>query len=136
MIITETLHSGEFLDYEGNIIRVTFTKDKELGIFLSPSTVNVGKDGGEFIIEAYINVADGKLSGTSVMGDAYSWGVTLQSMYKDDYVNADGYTVHKYKLTIPKNTSGTARESKDDVGFSYTYNGTRLEKFITIKQSS
>lgn len=69
MIITKTLHSGEFLDYEGNIIRVTFTEDRELGIFLSPATVDVGKDGGEFII----NVEDEKISGTSVMGDAYSW---------------------------------------------------------------
>ena len=136
MIITKTLHSGEFLDYEGNIIRVTFTEDRELGIFLSPSTVNVSKDGGVFIIEAYINVADGKISGTQVTGNAYSWGVMLQSMSYDDYVNADGYTVSKYKLIIPQNTSGKARESKDDVGFSYTYNGTRLEKFITIKQSS
>lgn len=57
-------------------------------------------------------------------------------MYSDNYVNDEGYTVSKYKLTIPKNTSGTARESKDDVGFRYTYNGTVLEKFITIKQSN
>lgn len=136
MIITETLHSGEFLDYEGNIIRVTFTKDKELGIFLSPSTVDVGKDGGEFIIEAYINVAGETISGTSLTGDAYRWGVKLQGMFYDDYVNADGYTVSKYKLTIPQNTTGKARESKDDVVFSCNYNGILLEKFITIKQSS
>lgn len=136
MILTKTLHSGEFLDYEGNIIRVTFSKDEELEIFLSPSTINVGKDGGEFIIEAYINVAGEEISASSLTGNAYTWGVKLQGMFYDDYVNADGYTVSKYKLTIPKNTSGKARESKGDVGFSHTYNGTRLEKTITIKQSS
>lgn len=136
MIITKTLHSGEFLDYEGNIIRVTFTEDRELEIFLSPSTVNVGKDGGEFIIEAYINVAGGNISGTSLTGNAFRWGVKLQGMFYDDYVNADGYTVSKYKLTIPENTSGKARESKGEVGLIYNYNGSELKKTITIKQSS
>jgi hypothetical protein len=136
MIITKTLHSGEFLDYEGNIIRVTFTKDTELELFFSQYTVDVGKDGGEFIIETYINNAGDYSFISSVTGNAFRWGVSFSSMFNDEYVNADGFTVHKYKLTIPQNTTGKARESKGEVGLTYNYNGSELKKTITIKQSS
>lgn len=136
MIITKTLHSGEFLDYEGNIIRVTFTKDEELELFFSQYTVDVGKDGGEFIIEAYINNAGDYSFISGVTGNAFRWGVSFSSMFNDEYVNADGFTVHKYKLTIPQNTTGKARESKGEVGLTYNYNGSELKKTITIKQSS
>ena len=87
-----TLHSGEFLDYEGNIIRVTFKTDVDFVV--SIDTITCGGSGGVYEVTAYVTHSKYTIGHRIT---SYDWS---KIELIDKYINSDNHNVYKYKITV------------------------------------
>lgn len=126
------LHSGEFLDYEGNTIRVTFYEEKHL--WMNMSDIHAPAQGGVYLIHLWSDVG-----GAFLYSSDYEW--VSNPAYVESYTNKDGYIVNVYRVVISNMPSGTIERSAKlyaDVEF---YNPDEMDgyedsmiKTITITQ--
>lgn len=84
------LHSGEFLDYDGNTIRVSFYKEYHL--WVSTSVISAPYTGGEYDLEVWSDAGYVKIR--DFVADWFS----VRSL--GDYKNDEGLTVSKYRIII------------------------------------
>ena len=85
------LHSGQFTDYDGNTIKVSFYKEYHL--WVSTTSITAPYTGGEYDIEIWSDVGDAWISDSG-----YDW--ISDPIFKGSYRNADGHTVYKYTIQI------------------------------------
>ena len=85
------LHSGKFLDYDGNTITVTFYEEKHL--WVSRTSITAPYTGGEYMIEVWSDVGDAYINDSAV-----SW--IDDPIYQGSYKNSEGHTVCKYLIKI------------------------------------
>lgn len=100
------LHSGQFLDYDGNIIKVTFYKEKHL--WISKRSIVSPASGGEFEVEVWSDAGEAKIYERD-----YDW-VELET--NGSYINKEGHSVYKYIFKVAKNNSGPSRTATFSVG--------------------
>lgn len=125
------LHSGQFLDYEGNIIRITFYQEKHL--WVSITAIIAPYTGGEYDVEVWSDVGD-----AIIYDSAYDW--ISDPIFQGSYKNDDGHTVYKYKIQIKgRDFLGVAATGSLNVGVEINdfsqlegYDGEQLKKTITI----
>ena len=128
------LHSGQFLDYDGNIIRITFYQEKHL--WVSRTSITTPYTGGEYDVEVWSDVGDAYINDSPV-----SW--IDDPIYQGSYKNSDGHTVYKYKIKIAgRPFVGVTQTATFNVGVEITdsetlnelneYDDTILTKTITI----
>lgn len=125
------LHSGQFLDYDGNIIRITFYQEKHL--WVSRTSITTPYTGGEYDVEVWSDVGDAYINDSPV-----SW--IDDPIYQGSYKNSDGHTVYKYKIKIAGrplmgHTQATTFNVSVDISNPEEYNDyddTILTKTITI----
>jgi hypothetical protein len=90
------LHSGEFVNYEGKTIRVSFYIEKHL--WVSVSEIEVSALGGTYEVEVWSDAGD-----ALIYNSQESWiGLSSNGMY----VNNEGHNVYKYKITVKRNSVG------------------------------
>jgi hypothetical protein len=90
------LHSGEFVNYEGKTIRVSFYIEKHL--WVSVSEIEVSALGGTYEVEVWSDAGD-----ALIYDSQESWiGLYSNGMY----VNNEGHNVYKYKITVKRNSVG------------------------------
>lgn len=125
------LHSGEFLDYDGNTIRVTFYKEKHL--WVSRSSITAPYTGGEYEIEVWSDIGD-----AVIYDSQYDW--ISDPIFGGSYKNSEGHTVYKYKIQISGRpfvgvaTTGTLNVGVEEIWTEdhNGWDGERLNKTITI----
>ena len=96
------LHSGQFLDYDGNTIKVTFYKEKHL--WISRRSITSPGSGGDFEVEVWSDAGDAKIYECD-----YDWVELISS---GSYINKEGYSVYKYIFRVASNNGvliGSAR---------------------------
>lgn len=130
------LHSGKFLDYDGNTITVTFYDEKHL--WVSMTSITAPAVGGAYEFEVWTNV-DGYPCLRDGEGDDYTDWVTIQNV--GAYTTTDGCAATKYILTfigrdpdvlITQPKTGTLTFIIEDADYPDDYEGEPLEKTITI----
>lgn len=125
------LHSGQFLDYDGNTIKITFYQEKHL--WVSTTSITAPYTGGEYEVEVWSDVGDAE-----IYDSEYDW---IEPISAGSYKNSDGYTVYKYKIHITgRDFFGAAATGSLNVGVEITestegYDGERLRKTITIRRN-
>ena len=103
------LHSGQFLDYDGNTIKVTFYKEKHL--WISKRSIVSPASGGEFEVEVWSDAGEAKIYERN-----YDW-VELET--NGSYINKEGYSVYKYIFRVASNNGvliGSSRTGTFNVG--------------------
>ena len=85
------LHSGQFIDYDGNTIKITFYQEKHL--WVSRTNITAPYTGGEYEVEVWSDVGD-----ALIYDSAYDW--ISDPISQGSYKNSDGHTVYKYKIQI------------------------------------
>lgn len=133
------LHSGQFLDYDGNIIRITFYQEKHL--WVSRTNITAPYTGGEYEVEVWSDVEKGEPCLRDGDGDNYEdW---LRISGGETYTTQDGYKATKYRLTvigrdpdilIGGTKTGTLTFIIEDAGYPVGYEGDPLTKTITISR--
>lgn len=126
----KVLHSGEFLDHDGNTIRVTFYEEKHLWVSLSSITSPF--TGGDYEVEVWSDAGEAEIYGSPI-----DW---LTISFIGSYRNKEGHNVYKYKFSITGRpqfgTSQTvyvnAGVQIEDVGQFEGYDDKTLTKTITI----
>ena len=125
------LHSGQFLDYDGNTIKITFYQEKHL--WVSRSSITAPYTGGEYEVEVWSDVGD-----AVIYDSAYDW--ISDPISGGSYKNSDGHTVYKYKIQITGrdfvgvSTTGSLNVGVEISDFSQLegYDREQLTKTITI----
>lgn len=125
------LHSGQFLDYDGNIIKITFYQEKHL--WVSRTSIVAPYTGGEYVVEVWSDAGVAYINDSTV-----SW--IDDPIYQGSYKNSDGHTVYKYKIKIAGrpllgNTQTATFNVMVDISNPEEYNDyddTTLTKTITI----
>lgn len=125
------LHSGQFLDYDGNTIKITFYQEKHL--WVSTTSITAPYTGGEYEVEVWSDVGDAVL-----YDSAYDW--ISDPISQGSYMNADGHRVYKYKIQISGrpfvgvSTTGSLNVGVEinDYGQLEGYDREQLKKTITI----
>lgn len=125
------LHSGDFLDYDGNTIKITFYNEKHLWVSITRLSVPIS--GGSYIIEVWSDAGDAYISNSE-----YDW--IINPTFLNSYTNIDGQTVKRYRIDV----SGRHTMTAPRTGFLYAqvnytedmseYEGAYLNKTITIYQ--
>lgn len=138
------LHSGQFLDYDGNIIRITFYQEKHL--WVSRTNITAPYTGGEYEFEVWSDcglamLRDGEddkfYDGVDAEGNPIYWA-TID--IKKTYTNDEGHTVNRYSLTIKDNKTliGSSRRAELTITVEDTYDTDGYEgdltKTITISR--
>ena len=118
------LHSGEFLDYDGNTIRVTFYTETHL--WVSTTSIYTPYTGGDITVEVWSDA--GRASIKSKSADWVSYSV---SSY---YTTKDGYQATRYKVSVQgREFMGVPNQKATlDVGVN---NDSSLTKTITITRA-
>ena len=126
------LHSGQFLDYDGNTITITFYQEKHL--WVSTTSITDGGGGGEYEVDVWSDAGDAEIYITT-----HDW---LKCEFVSRSVNTDGIPVYKYRFTIASNGGvmiNSYRTAQFNVGVQITdvgqfegYDNTTLKKTITI----
>jgi hypothetical protein len=109
------LHSGQFLDHDGNIIKITFYKEKHL--WISRRSIVSPGSGGEFEVEVWSDAGD-----AIIYERDYDW-VELES--NGAYKNSEGQWVYKYIFRVASNNGvliGSARTGTFSVGVETNWN--------------
>ena len=138
MKVREILHSGDFLDYDGNTIRVKFEHYKDIHLNINTTELVTPANGGEYIIEVWVNDNSKEYNYTTFVPGAdefisMNW-ISLSVIFKEDYINDEGYTVTKYKLTVKAKTGSTTRKGTAEIAVSgYSDVSTYPEFTKTIK---
>lgn len=131
------LHSGEFLDYDGNTIKITFYQEKHL--WVSRSSITAPYTGGEYDIDIWTDVEEGEPYLRDGDGEDYADWLSISRV--ESYTTKDGYTAAKYRLTvigrkpdslIGGTKTGTLTFIIEDAGYPDGYEGEPLTKTITI----
>lgn len=127
------LHSGRFLDYDGNTITVTFYEEKHL--WVSRTSITSSGAGGVYDIDVWSDAGDAEIYITQ----QYDW---LKCEFVSRTINRDGIPVYKYRFTVSSNDGvliGSYRTAQFNVGVVITdvgqfegYDNTTLSKTITI----
>lgn len=125
------LHSGQFLDYDGNTIRVTFYKEKHL--WVSTTSIVAPYTGGEYMVEVWSDIGD-----AVIYDSRYDW--ISDPIFQGSYKNSEGHTVYKYKIQIAgRDFVGVSTTGSLNVGVEEIWtedhngwDGERLNKTITI----
>lgn len=91
-MIVITTHSGDFLDYDGNTIRVTFKTDVDFVV--SMDTITCGRSGGVYEVTAYVTNSKYTIGHRIT---SYDWS-SIELI--DNYINSDNHNVYKYKITV------------------------------------
>lgn len=128
------LHSGEFLDYDGNTIRVTFYNEKHL--WVSPTQfTDLPKKGCSIDVDVWSDAG----GGTFNTSNTSSW-VKIETISKVGK-NRYGYDVFRLRFTVSENKSSWTRTGNISITFSPNnlenkseYDSTSLTKIITITQ--
>lgn len=120
------LHSGQFLDYDGNTIKVTFYKEKRL--WVSTTSITTPSTGGEYEVEVWSDAGD-----AVIYDSAYDW--ISDPLFIESFTR-DGCSVYKYKITVDgRPLTGYTQTGYLNVGVETTdttgYEGS-LNKTITI----
>lgn len=121
------LHSGQFLDYDGNTIKVTFYKEKHL--WVSRTSITTPYTGGEYEVEVWSDAGD-----AVIYDSAYDW--ISHPTFIESFTR-NGCTVYKYKITVAgRPLMGYTQTGDLNVGVETTtdttgYEGS-LNKTITI----
>lgn len=127
------LHSGEFLDYDGNTIRVSFYDEKHL--WVSKTSITTSRDGGDYIVEVWSDAGDAE-----IYDSQYNW--ISDPIFIESYRNSEGHRVYKYGIKISaKPGIQPQRNGSLNVGVEITgdinineYDENDLHKTITITQ--
>jgi hypothetical protein len=109
------LHSGQFLDYDGNIIKVSFYKEKHL--WISRRSITSPGSGGDFEVEVWSDAGE-----AIIYERDYDWVELISS---GSYRNKDGQTVYKYIFRVASNNGvliGSARTGTFSVGVETNWN--------------
>lgn len=125
------LHSGQFLDYDGNIIKVTFYQEKHL--WVSRTSIVAPYTGGEYEVEVWSDVGD-----AVIYDSQYEW--ISDPIFQGSYKNSEGHTVYKYKIQIAgRDFVGVSTTGSLNVGVEEIWtedhngwDGEQLTKTITI----
>ena len=125
------LHSGQFLDYDGNTIKITFYQEKHL--WVSTTSITAPYTGGEYEVEVWSDVGDAWIADS-----AYDW--ISDPISGGRYRNSEGHYVAKYKIVITGrdyvggSTTGSLNVYVDinDFGQLEGYDREQLKKTITI----
>ena len=140
MKVREILHSGDFLDYDGNTIRVKFEHYKDIHLNINTTELVAPANGGEYIIEVWVNDNSEKYTyGTAVVDDefhSYKW-IALTRIFNEEYINDEGYTVTKFKLIVNAKTDSTMRNGSASIyvsGYSDDLTYPEFTKIIKITQ--
>lgn len=141
MIVREILHSGDFLDYDGNTIRVKFEHYKDIHLNINTTELVAPANGGEYIIEVWVNDNSEEYKYTTFVPggdefDSWKW-IEMSIIFNEDYVNDEGYTVTKYKLTVKAKTDSTMRKGTAEIavsGYSDDLTYPEFTKIIKITQ--
>ena len=86
----DILHSGSFLDYDGNTITVTFYTQTHL--WVSNTSIWCPYTGGDYEVEVWSDSGSAEIAPSQ-----YSW-ITLSE--PKTYTNKYGYVVSRYTITI------------------------------------
>ena len=118
------LHSGEFLDYDGNTIRVTFYTETHL--WVSKTTIGVPYTGGDITVEVWSDAGRAYIKSKSA-----DWVSHSVSSY---YTTKDGYQATRYKVSVQgREFMGVPNQKATlDVGVN---NDSSLTKTITITRA-
>lgn len=106
------LHSGQFLDYDGNTIKVTFYKEKHL--WISKRSIVSPASGGEFNVEVWSDAGD-----AIIYERDYDW---VELVSNGAYRNKEGYSVYKYIFRVASNNGGSSRTATFGVGVETNWN--------------
>lgn len=125
------LHSGQFLDYDGNTITITFYQEKHL--WVSRTSITTPYTGGEYEVEVWSDVGDAWIS------DSQSTWVSDPQLL-GSYTNDEGHRVYKYKFVVDgRPLMGHTQVSTfnvnvdiNDYGQLEGYDTEQLKKTITI----
>ena len=117
------LHSGEFLDYDGNTIRVSFYKEYHL--WVSTSVISAPYTGGEYDLEVWSD------AGYVDIRDFDADWFSVRSL--GDYKNDEGLTVSKYRIIItgrpPEVLAGTKLTAELTFFLEAQYDGIDLKDY-------
>ena len=117
------LHSGEFLDYDGNTIRVSFYKEYHL--WVSTTSITAPYTGGEYDLEVWSDAGYVKIRDF----DADWFSVSRLGNYK----NSEGHTVYKYRIIItgrpPEELAGTKLTAELTFFLESQYDGVDLKDY-------
>ena len=101
------LHSGEFLDHDGNTIRVTFYTQNNL--WISKSVIITPPTGGTYSVEVWSDAGDAE-----IFDSPYDW---IEPIQTGSYINKDGYSVYQYNIIVSgRSESGEERTVTLNVG--------------------
>lgn len=125
------LHSGQFTDYDGNTIKITFYQEKHL--WVSRTSITAPYTGGEYDVEVWSDAGD-----AVIYDSTYDW--ISDPIFQGSYKNSDGHTVYKYKIQIAeRDFVGVSTTGSLNVGVEETWtedhnewDGEQLKKTITI----
>lgn len=84
------LHSGQFIDYDGNTIRVSFYTENHL--WVSTTSIWSPYTGGEFTVDVWSDAGRAYISSSST-----DWITYSVSKY---YITKEGYEATQYKVKI------------------------------------
>lgn len=106
MSVQTTLHSGSFLDKEGNEIKITFSRNTVLNA--EPSSFTLYSSGGTVELSIWSR------TGEAILYDPIYWVNYSQNSVE----NIPGCIYHKYNynLVVDENLSGETRETDLRVG--------------------
>lgn len=121
-------HSGDFLDYDGNTIRVTFKTDVDFVV--SIDTITCGSSGGVYEVTAYVTNSKYTIGHRIT---SYDWS-SIELI--DNYINSDKHNVYKYKITVNAVPAGaTLPNPRTGFAIFETYiEGENYQKTIKITQ--
>jgi hypothetical protein len=109
-IIKNILHSGDFLDYDGNTIRVTFETRKEINSYItidgiSKNTIAAPAKGGTYMVQFWVNDETYLTNYQKIIV-----GITYQDFTNNerfvtltqlsDIIAEDGYPHKRYELKV------------------------------------
>lgn len=127
------LHSGDFLDYNGNTIRVSFYEEKHLWISRK-NLIDLPHAGCELEVEVWSDAGTAGINPSS-----FNW---VSATPTSRYTNKDGCIVTKYKITVAASQSNIVRGATLMAGVTLKtgedfsgYDTTKLSDTITIKQN-
>lgn len=84
------LHSGKFLDYDGNTITVSFYTQTHL--WVSRSSITALHTGGTYAVEVWSDAGDAE-----IFNSPYDW---IEPIQTGSYINSDGYRVYQYNIIV------------------------------------
>lgn len=106
-MIETKLHSGQFTDYDGNIIEVEIFKKIDLNI--QPASLSFGVGTGSSTVKIWSR------DGDAILYDfPYEW-ITYRQLRSERLPGSD-YYMYTYQITVSANNTGAVRSADLNVG--------------------